>query len=92
MALFKLLHDGQTVMIHDTEVMEPGELKALKHLATFGKFSLERVNETGRIPPLDHDALDDIALEMVGTSKGASYAGTDLLSQARRRVQERNLG
>lgn len=91
MSDFALTHSrsGSTIVI-DTDDLEPGELQALKALGEQPSFQLRRIGEGQRIPPMDHDALDDIALEVVGKTKG--FFGHDhLLKQAHDRIKQRGL-
>jgi hypothetical protein len=71
----------------NVELLEPDEFKALKVLGLSRNFTFRPESQNDRIPLMDHDALDDVALEQV---KGGGYAH-GLMAQARQRVAERGL-
>lgn len=88
--MFALKFQNETLLMLDTEAMEPGELNALKHLADYSNWALKRYPKD-TLPPVKRDPLDDIADEIVRTSKKSHSGFSDsILDQAHRRVAARN--
>jgi hypothetical protein len=85
---FALKYRGNTIAKFESTELEYEDWKALQHLNRSGKHLVfGPVNKGQTIPPMDHDALDDIALEQVG----GGYCPHDLKGQAERRIAQRGL-
>lgn len=87
MSMFVLtsrLSPSRQILINSAD-LEPGELAVLKRLNNCAHFSFERLVED-RLPPMEHDGLDDIAKEIVAGPKPNYEMGDSIYAQAQRRV------